>query len=97
MAIDLTRERPLSFDQAARFLPDDARPHLSTWWRWWRHGRRGVRLETVVIGGRRFTTAEAVQRFAEALTLASAAAPDVPPSNRVLDEVEEELDAAGIR
>ena len=36
-----------------------------------------MRLETVVIGGRRFTSAEALERFAAATTAAADAAP--PP------------------
>ena len=71
MSIDLTRERPISFNEAAKYLPRGYRPHLSTWWRWHKHGIKGVRLETVVLGGRRYTTAEAVQRFASALSVRS--------------------------
>ena len=71
MSIDLGRERPISFNEASKFLPNDYRPHASTWWRWWRvglkNGKQRIHLETVVLGNRRFTTAEAVQRFAAAL------------------------------
>jgi hypothetical protein len=35
----------------------------STVWRWTMRGLRGVRLETYSIGGRRFTTREAFDRF----------------------------------
>lgn len=31
--------------------------------RWMRHGVRGVRLESIQIGNRRFTSEEAIQRF----------------------------------
>ncbi len=97
MLIDVSRERPISFNAAAKFLPEGTRPHLSTWWRWWRFGLRGIRLETVVIGGRRYTTAAAVQRFAAALTRASVGAADAPQSERTTDtETEQGLDAAGI-
>ena len=34
--------------------------------RYFRHGIRGVRLETVLIGGRRFSSQEAIFRFLEA-------------------------------
>lgn len=37
--------------------------HLSTLWRWTRHGVRGVRLETMLVGGLLFTSREAIQRF----------------------------------
>ena len=68
MGIDILSERPLSFNDVAQFLPHGSRPSYSTWWRWWRYGIRGVRLETVVLGGRRYTSAEAVQRFVSAMT-----------------------------
>ncbi len=98
MCIDVRQEQPLSFNQAAQYLPERSRPHSSTWWRWWRHGVRGVRLETVLIGGRRYTTAEAVQRFVSALT-AGACGVQSPPrqQQRLTDrEIEQQLDAAGI-
>ena len=66
--IDVTVERPISFNQATKFLPDNRRPGFSTWWRWSVHGVRGVKLETILVGGRRCTTAEAVRRFFERVT-----------------------------
>ena len=66
--IDVQREQPISFNEASRFLPDNRRPGFSTWWRWSTHGIRGVKLETIMVGGRRCTTAEAVRRFFERVT-----------------------------
>jgi hypothetical protein len=44
---------------------------------------RGVRLETVVIGGKRFTSVEALERFAEASTAArEPASLDTAPPER---------------
>ena len=60
MAISLDEEL-LSPAEAARLIPKRRVP--STIWRWYRHGVRGVQLETVVIGGRRYTSREALQRF----------------------------------
>ncbi len=40
-----------------------SRPHLATVWRWGLHGVRGVKLETLLIGGVRYTSDEAVARF----------------------------------
>ena len=104
MTIDLSRERPITFNEAGKFLPDAARPSMSTWWRWWRHGVRGIHLETVLIGGRRYTSEAAVRRFAAALT-ATTDAPE-PTSTLELNDkalnqaemqrVEMQLDAAGI-
>jgi len=64
-------EHLLSFNQAAGLLPHGARPSSSTWWRWWRKGVRGVRLQTYLVGGRRFTTQAAVEAFVAALTAAA--------------------------
>lgn len=68
MSISLKSEQLLTFQEAAQLLPEGRRPRASTWWRWWKVGRNGVRLETLVVGGRRYTTAESVARFALALT-----------------------------
>jgi hypothetical protein len=43
----------------------------STIWRWSLRGVRGVKLETFSVGSRRFTTAEAFERFVEATTAAA--------------------------
>ena len=50
------------------------RPNPTTCTRWTRHGVRGVRLETVVVGGRPRTTEAAVLAFVEATTAKQAAA-----------------------
>ena len=68
MAINFGREKLLTYGEAAQLLPKGSRPSYSTFWRWWNRGIRGVRLETVLVGGKRFTTAEAMQRFADALS-----------------------------
>ena len=44
------------------------RQNPSTSWRWSTKGVKGIRLETVVIGGRRLTTIAMVQAFIEATT-----------------------------
>jgi hypothetical protein len=59
--------QPLSIRQAAdRFaIYSGRKPHLSTVWRWVNKGVRGCRLETLVVGGLRVTTTEAIERFIE--------------------------------
>jgi hypothetical protein len=52
--------------EASRHVP--RRPHPSTLRRWAYEGIDGVRLESCKIGGRRFTTVEALRRFMERLT-----------------------------
>lgn len=77
------------------------RPHIATCWRWINRGVRGVKLETVLIGGRRFTSLEALQRFVERTTAAADGASTVtaltPSAQRNAHERAcHELDAAGI-
>lgn len=42
--------------------------NLSTGWRWSTKGCRGIRLETVIVGGKRLTTVEMVEAFIKATT-----------------------------
>jgi hypothetical protein len=51
------------------------RINVSTVWRWVMHGCRGIRLETLIVGGGRYTSRQAVQRFAERLSAARAGSP----------------------
>jgi hypothetical protein len=59
--IDSSKEDLKLLVHAAELVP--GRPHVSTLVRWAMRGVRGRRLETVVIGGRRFTSVEAIRRF----------------------------------
>lgn len=68
-------ENLVTLAQAAKLLP--GRPNISTLWRWSRRGVKGVILETLVVAGRRFTSTEALRRFASATTAAANGAP--PP------------------
>jgi hypothetical protein len=55
--------------------------NVTTCWRWANRGVKGVRLETISVGGRRFTTIPAFARFVERTT--RAANRDLPlPSTR---------------
>lgn len=98
--IDAQSEQLLTLTQAAKSLP--GRPHVATLWRWRKRGIRGVTLETVVIGGRRYTSQEALQRFIDATT--SVADGQQPSGQRrtqrqrqaAIRRAERELTAAGI-
>lgn len=68
MPIEFTNEQLLSFGDASKLLPPGSRPSYATWWRWHRRGVGGVKLETIRVGGKRYTTAEAMQRFIAALS-----------------------------
>lgn len=67
--IDHENEQLLSMTAAAKLLP--GRPNVATLWRWRTTGVRGVKLATILYGGRRFTSREALSRFIAATTAAA--------------------------
>ena len=70
--IDMIHETLLRVpSEVANHVP--GRPHPSTIWRWHRQGVHGIRLETVLVGGTRYSSVEAVQRFIERTTAAAEA------------------------
>ena len=76
--IDLQAEKPLTLTAAAK-LPQLRRngrsSHIATVYRWAERGCRGIVLESIVIGGSRCTTAEAVDRWIVALTASAGGEP----------------------
>ena len=59
---ELLGEAPLlNLNQATNCFP--VKCSRATLERWIRQGTRGVQLETIVVGNRRFTTEQAIQRF----------------------------------
>lgn len=88
MTINL-RETLLTLTQAAATLPN--KPHASTIHRWRLNGVRGIRLETIMVGGRRYTSREALERFSARLT---AAADGEPPPSRTGKQREKAIAAA---
>jgi hypothetical protein len=69
--IDILVENLRALPAVPGILPAsrDGRPvHLSSVYRWTTVGIRGVVLETIQVGGRRLTSVEALQRFAERLS-----------------------------
>ena len=75
-------------------------PSLPTLWRWRRKGVKGVKLETVSIGTRVYTSREAVARFIERTTAAANNEPTPVRSpaarERAIARAERELAAEGI-
>lgn len=63
MSIDIDLENLVPFSDARTAFPGDKRLSLATLHRWRIKGVRGVRLETVLIGGLRYTSREAISRF----------------------------------
>jgi hypothetical protein len=70
--------------------------HVSTVWRWALRGVRGIKLETVVVGGRRYVTSEAWATFLERLNKRGAAQATINASAQHMTTSEQELDAAGL-
>lgn len=63
MTIDATKEDLVSFNDARCAFPGRDRLSLATLHRWRLHGVRGTKLETILIGNRRFTSKQAIARF----------------------------------
>ena len=59
--LDLLTEDLISLPEAARELPTN--PHVSAIYRWCNRGIRGVRLESIKIGGKMFTSRQSLTRF----------------------------------
>ena len=68
--IDTVKEKLVTIADAPKEIP--GRPHVATVRRWFDKAICGQKLETVLIGGRRYTSQEALQRFFERSTQASA-------------------------
>jgi len=71
--IDLTKEQLITFKEATRILPK--RPngrhlHISAIYRWATKGTRGIVLESLRLGGRSYTTIQALQRYGDRLASA---------------------------
>ena len=83
MSIDTELETLLTFDDARTAFPGDRRLSLATLHRWRLNGVRGVKLETVLIGGLRYTSREAISRFIAAQNADEfPAAPAITPTQR---------------
>ena len=96
--IDLSSDTLLTFPQAAKYLPGNR--HISSLHRWRLRGVRGHKLETILVGGRRYTSVAAIEIFIAATT---AAANGEQPSARsprqrqcAIEQAERALSAYGI-
>ncbi len=82
MTIDINTETLKTLSKAARTLPGGS-VHVSTIHRWRLKGIRGIRLETILRGGIRYTSDEAIERFFSATTaVADGIAPTVRTSKQ---------------
>ncbi len=97
---NLLTEKLITFTQAVRHnlphLRADRPVSPSTLWRWASAGLKGIRLETVKIGGATCTSVEALERFFAALN--NAPVPEKPNQTKQEHEhaVERELGERGI-
>ena len=101
--IDTVAEQPIPLSLAAREAPNRQGGRgisAATTWRWYQRGVKGVRLETVMCGGIRMTSREAVARFFAAVTAAASGKCVSPRSSHQrqleIKAAEEELRNAGI-
>jgi hypothetical protein len=96
--IDLQSETVLSLTDAAKLLPRlrrGKRPHVSTLYRWANKGIRGVRLETIRVGGTVCTSQDALRRFCDHLSHPEQHGPPLTPRTPPVHAVEKELDDLG--
>jgi Protein of unknown function (DUF1580) len=89
-----------TFAEAARTMPGGG-THVSTVHRWRLKGCRGVKLETIMRGGIRYTSTEALVRFFAAITaVANGEALPADHTTKLrqkrIEAAEKELAAAGI-
>ncbi|MDY0169429.1 MAG: DUF1580 domain-containing protein [Thermoguttaceae bacterium] len=64
--IDIETEQVKTLTEAANLIPrrrQGKRCHRATIFRWTRDGLKGVKLESIPIGGTRCTSVEAIKRF----------------------------------
>jgi len=98
--IDVFAENLIAFPDVPKTLPPNngKRLHLSTLYRWAERGRHGVKLETICVGGRRFTSQEALQRFFNEVSGIKCPNTSTPTKSRQqsITRAERHLDAEGI-
>lgn len=95
MAVTL-QESLVTLKAAAKLLPGT--PHYATLFRWAQKGCRGARLETVLIGGIRYTSREALDRFIAGCSGLSSPVPVATSKQRErqIAAAKRELAAAGL-
>ena len=96
MAICISEEKLLTLGEAAAAL----NVHKNTLARWHQRGVRGVKLDTLMVGGQRYTSGEAIQRFADRTTAAADGKPTPARTTKQRDlaikRAEDELSSHGI-
>lgn len=81
--MDLANEQLIPFSEAREAFPGRKRVGLATLHRWRLRGvRGGVVLETMVVGGQRFTSVEAIARFVAAMNRSEQSQPEMNGQQR---------------
>ncbi len=95
--IDLREETTFRLSHGTKLIHGHAgkRVTASTLYRWAKDGIRGVRLETIRVGGSLFSSEQALQRFAERLSASDR--PEAAPSLRTPARRRREIEAADRR
>lgn len=92
--MQLLQETRISVTKAAREI---FHVNPATAWRWCLRGCRGIRLQSILIGGVRFTSREACDRFLAALNgNPSPQPPALPTRSPRAEAAARKLDALGI-
>ena len=95
--IDPLSERIVTLTEAAKLPP---RRNVATLFRWRQAGIRNVKLETMMYGGRRVTSIEALDRFFERVTAAADGMPvraETPRQReRKIERAERRADELGL-
>ena len=87
LVINLQTEHAIPIREVPRHVPrrNGKKVHYSTVYRWVTKGVRGKRLESVMVGGIRYTTTEAIGRFLNGKP-SDAQTPRVNESDLAVDE-----------
>ncbi len=97
MTIELSNETPLTLAEVPLHVPrrNGRKVHCSTVYRWVTKGVRGKRLESLFVGGVRYTTVEAIERFLKAKPHRPDAVSDTPDEN-LCSAIDDALRDAGV-
>ena len=86
--------------EAARLFPrrrGDSRVSITTLWRWHTRGSKGIRLNTWLVGGQRYTTAQAVEDFVAARSAAGdATSPQTQSPSKASANAMRQLERMGL-
>lgn len=98
--IDVTQESLMLLRDVPRHLPvrpNGKRLHISAVYRWTMRGVKGVRLETMKLGGSTYTSREALQRFSERLSISPEVRTLERPTSRARQRQLESANSAVMR